>query len=67
MVASRIAAQRRRGLVLGAVAAWLVGCAAPPVQAPAPPPRELVFPSPPDEPRFVYERTVRSTIDLLPD
>lgn len=67
MVPSRIAAPRRRGLVLGAAAAWLAGCAAPPVQAPAPPPRELVFPSPPDEPRFVYERTVRSTIDLLPD
>jgi DNA-binding beta-propeller fold protein YncE len=67
VVPSRIAAPRRRGLVLGAAAAWLAGCAAPPVQAPAAPPRELVFPSPPDEPRFVYERTVRSTIDLLPD
>ncbi|HET9822386.1 MAG TPA: 6-bladed beta-propeller [Burkholderiaceae bacterium] len=57
----------RRTLLLGAAAAGLAGCATPPTQTAAPAPRELVFPSPPDEPRFVYERTVRSTIDLLPD
>ncbi|MDH4289933.1 MAG: 6-bladed beta-propeller [Aquincola sp.] len=50
-----------------AAAGALAGCAAPPAAPEASAPRELVFPSPPDEPRFVYERTVRSTIDLLPD
>jgi DNA-binding beta-propeller fold protein YncE len=44
--------------------ALLAACASPP--PPAPPPREIVFPAPPDEPRFVFERTVRSTADLLP-
>jgi DNA-binding beta-propeller fold protein YncE len=57
---------RRRRLVVGAAAAWLAGCAAPPVQREAAAPRELVFPPAPDEPRFVFERTVRSTVDLLP-
>ena len=33
-------------------------------QAPAQP---LVFPPPPDEPRFVYERTIRSSADVVPD
>lgn len=36
-----------------------------PVSAAAP--RTLVFPPPPDEPRFVYERTIRSSGDVLPD
>jgi len=30
-------------------------------------PRAFVFPPPPDEPRFVYERTIRSSGDVLPD
>ena len=51
---------------LAALAAALLGaCAAPPPQ-PAAPTRELVFPAPPDEPRFVFERTVRTSADLLP-
>lgn len=40
----------------------LAGCAGqPPQQEPLQP---LVFPPPPDEPRFVYERTVRSSADI---
>ena len=31
------------------------------------PPRQIVFPPAPDEPRFVYERTIRSSGDVLPD
>jgi sugar lactone lactonase YvrE len=39
------------------------------MQAPLRPPalRELVFPPPPDEPRFAYEFTVRSSGDLIAD
>jgi sugar lactone lactonase YvrE len=29
-------------------------------------PREIVFPPPPDEPRFVFERSIRSSADILP-
>ena len=29
--------------------------------------REIVFPPPPDEPRFVYERMIRGTADVEPD
>jgi len=29
--------------------------------------RELVFPSPPDEPRFVYERTIHGSADVEPE
>ena len=29
-------------------------------------PRELFFPSAPDEPRFVFERSIRSSADILP-
>lgn len=56
----------RRRLLLGLPAAWLAGCASapPPPAAPAAP---LVFPPPPDEPRFVFERAIRSSADLLPD
>lgn len=29
--------------------------------------RQLVYPDPPDEPRFIYERTIRSSTDVIPD
>ena len=52
-------------------AACLVLLQAACMQMPAPSsaaaPRQLVFPPPPDEPRFVYERTIRSSADVLPD
>lgn len=38
-----------------------------PVATGAAAPRQIVFPAPPDEPRFVYERTIRSSGDVLPD
>jgi DNA-binding beta-propeller fold protein YncE len=55
---------------LGAVcAAGLVLLQSACMQMPVPagPPPELVFPPAPDEPRFVYERTIRSSGDVLPD
>lgn len=30
-------------------------------------PRQIVFPAPPDDPRFVFERSIRSSADILPD
>ena len=56
-----------RAVSLAALAQALAGCATPPPAAPPPPARELVFPSPPDEPRFVFERSIRSSTDVLPD
>jgi DNA-binding beta-propeller fold protein YncE len=46
--------------------AILAGCASAP---PPPPPKAaaLVFPSPPDEPRFVYERTIYGSADVTAD
>ena len=44
----------------------LGGCASAPPPAPKPV-RDFVFPPPPDEPRFVYERTIRSSADIIPD
>lgn len=52
---------------LVAAALLLAACAGAP---PAPPPaaaRELVFPPAPDEPRFVFERSIRSSADVIPD
>ncbi len=48
------------------VALALAGCAGAPLP-PAEPARELVFPPAPDEPRFVFERSIRSSADIIPD
>jgi len=45
----------------------LAACASAPPATPPAAPRELVFPAPPDEPRFVFERTIRSSTDVLPE
>lgn len=54
-----------------AVAATLALLQAACMQMPAPntaaAARPLVFPPPPDEPRFIYERTIRSSGDVVPD
>lgn len=59
-------ARRRRGLLAGL--GLLAGCA----QAPLPPDeakafKPPVFPPPPEEPRFIYERTIRSSGDVVQD
>lgn len=50
-------------LALAAVAALLAACAEGPVTKEAA--RDLVFPSPPDEARFVFERSIYSSRDVL--
>jgi len=60
------AGRATRRAVLAALPAWLAACAAPPVRDAAAM-RELVFPPPPDEPRFAFERVVRSSADLIPE
>ncbi len=47
--------------------AALAGCAPMPPAGPAKAARAIVFPAPPEEPRFVYERTIRSSADVLPE
>ena len=60
---------RRRALgpcAAAVLAGWLGGCATPP-PAQVAAPKALVFPPAPDEPRFVFERSIRSSGDVLPD
>ncbi len=56
----------RAGSALCLVAALLAaGCGAPPADTAAAKP--LVFPAAPDDPRFVFERTIRSSGDVIED
>ncbi len=48
------------------LAPGLPGCMQAPVAPKDATPRALVFPAPPDEPRFVFERSIRSSADILP-
>jgi len=60
---------RRRALgpyAAALLAAWLAGCATPP-PAEVAIAKPLVFPPAPDDPRFVFERSIRSSGDVLPD
>jgi len=56
-----------RKFALGALVPMLclgAGCAAPPPAAPTGPASEITFPPPPETPRFVFERTLRSSLDV---
>ena len=55
----------RTGFCAALLAALLAACATPPPRVEAGPLKELAFPSLPDEPRFVLERTIRSSGDIL--
>lgn len=63
--ATRATALRRRTLL--AAAALAAGCAQLPTATEEKPFRPPVFPPPPDEPRFVWERTIRSSGDVVAD
>jgi len=54
-------------LAAGVMAALVAACAQPPQAPSARESRPLVFPAAPDEPRFIYERTIRSSGDIVPD
>lgn len=56
---------KRIALLLAVLAA--AACAPLPPKEPERPAGPLVFPAPPDEPRFVYERTVYSSADVVPE
>lgn len=51
----------------GVLVALLAACAAPPPAEPSGTVKPLVFPPPPDDARFVYERTIRSSGDVIAD
>ncbi len=53
------------GLALAFVLS-LAACGTPPVAERAAP-RDLVFPAPPEAPRFVFERSIHSSADILPE
>ena len=61
---SSTAARRHRGEHAAAVLLLQACMQVPP--APKEAPRELFFPAAPDEPRFVFERSIRSSADILP-
>ena len=48
------------------LALTLTGCMQMPPATSQEPPRVLAFPAPPEEARFVYERTIRSSLDVIP-
>ncbi|MEH6470939.1 MAG: 6-bladed beta-propeller [Halopseudomonas sp.] len=48
--------------VIGLIVAMLSGCSAPQKAKPRP---ELVFPTPPDEARFYFQQTIRSSGDII--
>lgn len=58
--------RRTAGLFMVGAAILLTACA--PVQESVKPKeaRDLVYPSPPDEPRFIYERTIHGSADVVP-
>ena len=56
----------RTGIGAAVLAALLAACAAPAPSGEAKPARELAFPAAPEEPRFIFERTIRSSADILP-
>jgi len=53
-------------MVLAALS-LISGCAEIRPQTDAQAPKELVYPAPPDQPRFVFERTIASSADVLAD
>lgn len=53
-------------LLAAAFALLLQSCAQAPSATKDATPREIVFPAPPDDPRFVFERSIRSSADILP-
>ena len=59
---------RLRGFMLLTASIGLAACAPLPEQAEDARPRgPIVFPAPPDEPRFAYERTIYSSADVVRD
>lgn len=53
-------------ILLAAVVATLAGCAPVQERADADKPRLLIYPPPPDEPRYAYERTIYGSADVTP-
>jgi DNA-binding beta-propeller fold protein YncE len=51
----------------GLLAVLLAACGTPPPTTERDASRELLFPAAPDEPRFAFERSIRSSADILPD
>lgn len=51
----------------GAIAVLLAACAPLPPAKPAVDTGPLVFPAPPEDPRFVYERTIYGSGDIVPE
>lgn len=54
-------------IAAGLLVVVLAGCASAPPAPPAPKQDQIVFPPPPDAARFVYERTIYGSADVVPD
>ena len=57
--------QLLHGLLIGGLGAGLSGCSTP--AAPPAPPRPVLWPMPPEQPRFQYEATLRNAASLADD
>jgi DNA-binding beta-propeller fold protein YncE len=53
--------------LVGAIAMLLTACAPVPPAKPSADTGPMVFPAPPEQPRFVYERTIYGSGDVLPE
>ena len=59
----------KRNLIIILAALVFIGCTTAPPQRTIPKSvqDELIFPPPPDEPRFIFERTLHGSTDVVPD
>lgn len=64
---TRFSGRNLLGWLLCFVVLGLAACAQVSEEGVKRPRRQLVYPEPPDEPRFVFERTIHSTRDVEPD
>ena len=55
------------GAACAVLVVLLAACAQPAAPRREAAPRPIVFPAAPEEPRFIYERTIRSSADVVPD
>jgi len=63
----RFSGRNSLGWLLCFVVLGLAGCAEVHEAGGFKPARELVYPSPPEEPRFVFERMIRGSADVVPE
>jgi sugar lactone lactonase YvrE len=62
----RVTVSLARGLAIAALAVLVAACAPVQTNKPVKPSAQVAFPPPPDAARFYYERSIRSSADVVP-